>query len=56
MQKELNMIAPSAMDRLIEVLGPFLNVIMNDTYGNYFSQRLIQSCTAEQRLRILQLV
>jgi len=54
MQKELNTIIPQTLDRLIEILSPNLCNIMNDTYGNYFSQKLIQCCTAQQRLKLLQ--
>lgn len=56
MQKELNGNNSQTLDRLIQVLEPHLPMIMNDSYGNYFSQKLIQSCTANQRLIILKAV
>lgn len=56
MQKELNVISHQTLDKLIEILSTKLCSIMNDTYGNYFSQKLIQCCTSQQRLRILQAV
>jgi len=56
MQKELNTITPQSLDQLIAVLSPNLCNIMNDTYGNYFSQKLIQCCTSQQRLKILQAI
>jgi hypothetical protein len=56
MQKELNVISHQTLDKLIDILSSKLCTIMNDTYGNYFSQKLIQCCTAQQRLKILQAV
>jgi len=53
LQKELNSISPENLEELINKISPHLSQIMNDTYGNYFSQKLIQSCTAQQRLTIL---
>jgi hypothetical protein len=53
MQKELNKITPENLELLIWRLCPFMTEIMVDTYGNYFSQRLIQCCSPQQRLEIL---
>jgi hypothetical protein len=56
LQKELNTISPENLELLLERLCPDLTYIMVDTYGNYFSQRLIQCCSPQQRLQILKAV
>jgi hypothetical protein len=53
MQKELNAISPENLENLLLRICPHLTGIMVDTYGNYFSQRLIQCCSPQQRLQIL---
>ena len=56
MQKELNNISPENLEFLLNRLCPGLTGIMIDTYGNYFSQKLIQCCSPQQRLKILKSV
>ena len=56
MQKELNCISPENLVSLLHRLCPSLTGIMIDTYGNYFSQKLIQCCSPQQRLLILKSV
>jgi hypothetical protein len=56
MQKELNSISPENLEALLKRLCPNLTAIMVDTYGNYFSQKLIQCCSPQQRLQILKSV
>ncbi len=56
MQKELNSISPENLELLLRRLCPSLTGIMIDTYGNYFSQKLIQCCSPQQRLLILKSV
>ena len=56
MQKELNTISPENLELLLLKLCPHLTGIMVDTYGNYFSQRLIQCSSPQQRVIILKTV
>ena len=56
MQKELNNILPENLEVLLLRLCSGLTGIMVDTYGNYFSQKLIQCCSGQQRLLILKSV
>jgi hypothetical protein len=56
MQKELNSISPENLEQLLKRLCPSITGIMIDTYGNYFSQKLIQCCSPQQRLLILKSV
>jgi hypothetical protein len=56
LQKELNTISPENLELMLQRLCPRLTEIMVDTYGNYFSQRLIQCCSPQQRLQILKAV
>ncbi len=54
LQKLLNKIQPESIDTLLEKIKDNFPGIMKDTYGNYFCQKLIQSCSADQRIFILQ--
>lgn len=56
MQKFLNKITPEDLDYFINALGYNLPLLMTDVYGNYFCQKLFQSCSAEQRISILNYV
>lgn len=56
MQKELNSISPENLELLLRRLSPSLTGIMIDTYGNYFSQKLIQCSSPQQRVTILKSV
>ena len=56
MQKLLYKISPIDISSLIEKLSSFMTTIMEDKYGNYFCQKLIQNCSPEQRVEILKSV
>ena len=53
LQKLLNKIQPEGLDSILDKLKFNFPELMIDTYGNYFCQKLIQSCSAEQRMFIL---
>jgi hypothetical protein len=53
LQKLLNKIEPGGLDEILEKLKNNFPELMVDTYGNYFCQKLIQSCSSEQRMFIL---
>lgn len=52
-QSILKKVAESEVDALIAKLSPHFADIMIDKYGNYFSQRLIQICSPNQRVALL---
>jgi hypothetical protein len=56
MQKFLNKISFDNMDLIISRLNHNFPKIMVDLYGNYFCQKLLQACSAEQRIIILNYV
>lgn len=56
MQKLLYKISPNDISSLIEKLSLSMTLIMEDKYGNYFCQKLIQNCSPEQRVEILKSV
>jgi hypothetical protein len=53
MQKFINRATPDVLDQLMELLKDRFAGLLMDTYGNYFCQKLIQTCNAEQRLVLL---
>lgn len=53
LQKLLDKIEPQELNTLLLELKNHFTELMIDTYGNYFCQKLIQSCSYEQRLMIL---
>jgi hypothetical protein len=53
LQKLLNKIQPEGLDVVLEKIKSNFYELMTDTYGNYFCQKLIQCCSAEQRMFIL---
>jgi hypothetical protein len=53
LQKLLNKIQPESLDEILEKLKNNFPELMIDNYGNYFCQKLIQSCSSEQRMFIL---
>ena len=53
LQKLLNKILPNELDLILEKIKDNFSDLMTDTYGNYFCQKIIQSCSAEQRIFIL---
>lgn len=56
LQKDLNKTSCDVVNFLITDIGREMSKIMIDRYGNYFCQRLLSSCTAQQRLTILELI
>ena len=56
MQKLLYKLSPIDISSLIEKLSSSMTTIMEDKYGNYFCQKLIQNCSPEQRVEILKSV
>jgi hypothetical protein len=53
LQKLLNKIQPDDLDIILEKIKNNFYDLMIDIYGNYFCQKLIQCCSAEQRMFIL---
>jgi hypothetical protein len=53
LQKHLNNISPENLNYLLEKLKESFKDLMNNIYGNYFSQKLFQCCIADQRVFIL---
>lgn len=56
MQKFLNKITPEDLNLFILKLGNEFPALMMDIYGNYFCQKMIQCCSVEQRIDILNYV
>jgi len=56
MQKYLNQITPDDLDFIINRLNTGISRLMTDIYGNYFCQKLIQICSSDQRIKILNYV
>ena len=54
LQKYLDKISPEAINYIIKMISSKFPRLMMDTYGNYFCQKLIQSCASEQRIQILE--
>ncbi|CAG9317960.1 unnamed protein product [Blepharisma stoltei] len=44
---------PEEIEHIVEVVSPHLGELMSDLYGNYMCQTLFQSCSARQRLTLL---
>lgn len=53
LQKVLNNADNNDIDRIIFEIKDYFKEIMTNVYGNYFSQKLIQSCSSQQRINIL---
>jgi uncharacterized protein (UPF0335 family) len=56
MQKFLNKITSEKVTFLLSKICQDLKEIMCDFYGNYFIQKLIQTCSSNQRIFILKYV
>lgn len=56
LQKLLNDISPSEIDKILDVCKNNFNDLMTNVYGNYFCQKLIQCCSSEQRVFIMRSV
>lgn len=54
LQKLLNKIQPNELDIILEKIKDHFYALMTDTYGNYFCQKLIQCCSSDQRVFILE--
>ena len=52
LQKLLNKISPDNLDNILFKLSGYFKELMVDVYGNYFSQKLFQCCSSEQRIFI----
>jgi hypothetical protein len=50
LQKFMNKFMPEVLDKLLQLLSPNFKEIMNDNYGNYLMQKLMQTCSKQQRL------
>ncbi|MCQ2820676.1 MAG: hypothetical protein MJ252_25705 [archaeon] len=53
-QKILIKLAANDISKLLSEISSSLPILMNDKYGNYFCQRLIQNCSPEQRIIIIE--
>lgn len=56
MQKLLLKLNVETVSIIIEILSKSFDKIIVDIYGNYFCQKLIQSCDTEQKIEILKSV
>ena len=56
LQKEMTKAKVGMIDFLVNDIGADFPRIMVDNYGNYFCQRLLSSCSGEQRVQILKLI
>jgi hypothetical protein len=56
LQKEMTKAKVGLIDFLVNDIGKDFPWIMVDNYGNYFCQRLLSSCSGEQRVQILRLI
>jgi len=53
LQRQLNKVSQENLFKLLHKLCGHFKELMIDTYGNYFSQKLFQCCTFEQRILII---
>ena len=56
LQRQLYKISPTEIDNIIIHLSSIMHTLMKDKYGNYFCSKLIQNCSPEQRVRILETI
>lgn len=56
LQNEMTKAKVDFINFLITDIGKEFSAIMVDNYGNYFCQRLLSSCSGEQRVQILRLI
>lgn len=54
LQKVLENANPQIVQYLLNEITPMLPEIMVDNYGNYFCQKLLSNCSADQRMQILE--
>ena len=48
----INRMSPEGIDNVMFKLKDNFSDLLMDTYGNYFCQKLIQTCTSEQRINL----
>ncbi len=48
--------SPKTLDIFLSYIEKGFSQLMNDIYGNYFCQKLIQNCSSEQRVLILKAI
>jgi hypothetical protein len=53
LQKLLNHVEPEEINQMINISKDHFKELMTNVYGNYFCQKLIQSCSADQRISVL---
>ena len=56
LQKELTKASPSLIEFMLSEVNRELSKIMVNQYGNYFFQKLLSNCSADQRLQILDMI
>ena len=56
LQRQLYKISPIEIDNIIIHLSSIMHTLMRDKYGNYFCSKLIQNCSPEQRVKILEAI
>ena len=56
LQRQLYKISPVDIDNIIIHLSSIMHTLMRDKYGNYFCSKLIQNCSPEQRVKILETI
>lgn len=54
LQQLISKSIPSELEKIISALKPTISDLMVDMYGNYLCQTLFHTCSAEQRLTLLQ--
>lgn len=53
LQRVLTKASPDILEFIVVEIGDHLQDLMVDSYGNYFCQKLLQSCSSKQRLYLL---
>lgn len=53
LQRVLAKASPDILEFIVIEVGDYLQDLMVDSYGNYFCQKLLQSCSSKQRLYLL---
>ena len=54
LQQMISKSRPEEIEKIVETVAEFMGELMIDKYGNYMCQTLVQSCSAAQRLKLLQ--
>lgn len=53
LQQQISKSSPTELDKLIKALQKHMSELMVDLYGNYLCQTLFHTCSADQRLSLL---